>query len=253
MDVLNAAEQWLRGYLAGRDGRAPEKRLLEAGQEHGHTAANLNRAKEHLGVQTGELARGTSWSRWWWLPSAGYSEKDAKAAGLTPDRWPYGPNIDLTSRVRLVAWAKQHELKVARNSTPLCLTWLENGQCRGCEARGLGHDEFLLDHMSGWTLNGRPAVIVNHLYSVTGRDFEMLTAAVREHPGLQVSMPGVGWYGHSTVQIEVWNKAVRDEAARERATRAMRPPSGGSPADDVREGPAMPWAVDELGGANDIG
>ncbi|MGW6502947.1 hypothetical protein [Nonomuraea angiospora] len=220
MDELDAAEQWLRGYLAGRDGRAPEKYLLEAGAEHGHTAATLHSVKEYLGVVTGELAPRTKWSRWWWLPSAGYSEGDAKAAGITGyNHWPYGPNIDLTSRVRLVNWAKKHGLKVARHDAPLCLKWLENGRCRGCDVKGPGHDEFRLDHMSGWTRNGRPAVIINHPYFVTDRDFELLATAVRDHPGLRVSMPGFGWYGHATVQVEVWNKDVEDEAERERRAR----------------------------------
>ncbi|GAA4924428.1 hypothetical protein GCM10023334_029120 [Nonomuraea thailandensis] len=38
-----------------------------------------------------------------------------------------------------------------------------------------------------------------------------------------------------------------------RHRQAPYPDDGRSPADDVRDGLAMPWVVDELGGANDIG
>jgi hypothetical protein len=130
MDALDAAEQWLRGYLTGRDGMAPEPYLL----------------------------------------------------------------------------------KVARHSAPLCLTWLEHGRCRGCDRRGSGHLEFRLDHVSGWMRDGRPAVIVNHPYHLTSRDFAHLARAVEQHPGLEVSMPGSSWYGRSTIQIEVWNTTLQDEA-----------------------------------------
>lgn len=213
MDALDAAEQWLRGYMAGRKGMAPEKDLLEAGEAAGHSAVALHRVKERLEVLNGELAPGTRWSRWWWLPSAGYSKEDAKAAGITSyTKWPYGPNIDLWSRVRVVSWAREHGLKVAPHGAPLCLTWLEKGQCRGCGARGREHDGFRLDHMSGWTLNGQPAVIVNHPYDLTDSDFGLLAVTAEQHPGLRVSMPGAGWYGNATIQIEVWNRAIQDKA-----------------------------------------
>jgi hypothetical protein len=192
---------------------AKEKDLLEAGEAAGYSALALRRVKERLEALSSELAPGTKWSRWWWLPSAGYSKEDAKAAGITSDaKWPYGPNIDLWSRTRLVNWAKRHGLKVARQGAPLCLNWLEKGQCRGCDIRGQGHDEFRLDHMSGWTLNGLPAVIVNHPYSLSDRDFSLLATTGEQHPGLRMSMPGVSWYGNATIQVEVWNRAAQDKA-----------------------------------------
>ncbi|WP_162794820.1 hypothetical protein [Nonomuraea lactucae] len=207
MDKLDAAEQWLRGCLAGRDGMAQEKHLLEEGAKAGHAANALRQVKERLGADSGELSPGTKWSRWWWLPEATYSAADAKLVGITGNNWPYGPNIDLRSRAQMVAWAKPLGLKLARSTAPLCLKWLEAGRCRGCDSGGL-HDEFHIDHMSGWTLNGTPAVIVNHPYDLTGDTIRDLAAAA-EIPGLSVSSPGGGWYGNPTVQIEVWNEAVR--------------------------------------------
>lgn len=206
--VLDAAEQWLQGYMVGKDGRAQEEHLLEAGAKVGHSAAALRRAREHLGINSEELSRGTKWSRWWWLPSATYSTADARAVGITRDSWPYGPNIDLSSRVRLVAWAKHRGLRAAQRSAPLCLKWLEEGSCRGCGTRS-GHDEFRIDHMSGWTLDGIPAVIVNHPYHLGADDIKRL-AAVSENPALSVSSPGSGWYRASTIQVDVWNSAVQD-------------------------------------------
>ena len=206
--VLDAAEQWLQGYMAGKDGRAQEEYLLKEGAKVGHSAAALRRAKVSLGINSEELSRGTKWSRWWWLPSATYSATDAKAVGITRDNWPYGPNIDLNSRVRLVAWAKHRGLKVARRTAPMCLRWLEKGSCRGCGHMS-GHDVFRIDHMSGWTLDGVPAVIVNHPYHLGNDDIKRL-AAVSENPALSVSSPGSGWYRASTIQIDVWNSAVQD-------------------------------------------
>ena len=206
--VLDAAGQWLQGYMAGKDGKAREDRLLEEGAKVGHTAAALRNAKVRLGINSEELSRGTKWSRWWWLPSATYSTADARAAGITRDNWPYGPNIDLSSRVRMVAWAKERGLKAARLSAPLCLKWLEKGTCRGCGTRS-GHDEFRIDHVSGWTLDGTPAVIVNHPYDLGDDDIKRL-AAVSDNPALSVSSPGSGWYGAWTIQVDVWNSAVRD-------------------------------------------
>lgn len=42
MDELDAAEHWLRGYLAGRQGMAPEKHLLEEAAKAGHKPNTLH-------------------------------------------------------------------------------------------------------------------------------------------------------------------------------------------------------------------
>ncbi|WP_431897900.1 hypothetical protein [Nonomuraea sp. bgisy101] len=206
VDKLDAAEQWLRGYLAGRDGMATEESLLKEGSKAGHADADLRQAGARLGVDAATLAPGTKWSRWWWLPEATYSAEDAQLVGMKRDTWPYGPNIDLRSRVAMVAWAKRHGLRPARSTAPLCLTWLEKGRCNGCDAPR-GHTAFYLDHMSGWAKDGVPAVIVNHPYHVSGSTVQWLSEA-EARPGLHVSVPGRSWYSSATVQVEVWNSAV---------------------------------------------
>ncbi|SDI55118.1 hypothetical protein SAMN05421505_1687 [Sinosporangium album] len=212
-----ATEQWLHGYLLGSGGMAQDERLLEHAAEAGHATNALHRAARRAGIQTGELSRGTKWSRWWWLPGVTYTQADAKLVGITSEwDWPYGPNIDLRSRVAMIEWAKGHGLRLARSSAPLCPTWLEQGRCRGCDKRG-GHHHFRLDHMSGWTRGGAPAVIVNHPYGLGADDVRYLDEAT-ESGLLTVSVPGAGWYGHSTIQVELWATAAYDAATKARLT-----------------------------------
>ncbi|MFF4417066.1 hypothetical protein ACFYY8_31485 [Streptosporangium sp. NPDC001559] len=208
MDKLDAAEHWLRGYLAGNDGMAPEDHLLKAAAEAGHTVAALRHVRDRLGAVSDTLSPAAEWSKWWWLPEASYSAADAKQVGITRTNWPYGPAIDLRARTAMVAWAKEKGLRLATPSAPLCLAWLENGKCRGCGK--YDHDMFRLDHASGWTKDGAPAVIVNHPYDLDENDLRLLSDAA-DRPGLHVKSPGAGWYGHSTIQVEVWNSTVYEE------------------------------------------
>lgn len=59
------------------------------------------------------------------------------------------------------------------------------------------------DHVTGWTRDGRPAVLVSQPY--TQPTVEGITADLAEEcPGVTVRVdPAGGWYGHGTSFVEL--------------------------------------------------
>lgn len=133
-------------------------------------------------------------------PSIGLP-RDTRGRGLF--RWPYGPNIDVAARIRMLDWATTHGLTyVDRAHT--CLTWLRGGRCgRSCyEPRPAW-----LDHVTLWGREGAPAVLVAQPYHLDDRDGFQLGILDRE-PGLRLELRAEGsWYGFGTWFVGLWKEA----------------------------------------------
>ncbi|MFE2617101.1 hypothetical protein ACFXA2_26250 [Micromonospora chalcea] len=133
------------------------------------------------------------------------SDLDNQAAelGILTERsgWPYGPNIDVISRQRLIEWAG--ELGVSLASTRCQnLHWLQVGRCgvRYCEAL-----PGWADHVTRWKRDGGPAVLVAQPYGLNAHDLADLDQ-VADDDRLHVEIVDEGWYGHGTTMVEVWNR-----------------------------------------------
>lgn len=125
-----------------------------------------------------------------------------KARGVTPGRWPYGPNLDVPTRERMLDWAERHDLRLSTRGRR-CLHWLRKGRCAVAECL----DDFLhrdwMDHVTTWTRHGRPAVLVAQPYHLRDDDAADL-ADLDDDPALHVQVSDESWYGHGTWFVGVW-------------------------------------------------
>lgn len=138
---------------------------------------------------------------------------DARAAGIGLQRdrhggefwtylWPYGPNIDVDARARVLDWAEREQLRMAPLRRRRCLCQLRHGRCVRL------HDDepdvlHWRDHASLWLAGDSPAMLVAQPYRITGDDVEQLDA-LAEDPELEVNISAnSSWYGHGTWFIEV--------------------------------------------------
>lgn len=139
---------------------------------------------------------------------------DTRAAGIGLRRttgrspfsayaWPYGPNVDVAARARMLDWAEGHRLRLAQRGHR-CLRWLRTGRCRWCDAGDGAGLRPWLDHVTTWTRDGAPAVLVAQPYHLDGQDLEDL-AVVTDDPALRLELAEHGsWYGHGTWYIGIW-------------------------------------------------
>lgn len=135
---------------------------------------------------------------------------DARAPGVGVERtepgmrnayaWPYGPNVYVAMRVAMLDWAETHDLRETTRAHP-CLHWVRTGRC----SRWRCYDSHpgWMDHVTRWTRNGRPAVLVGQPYHVSVDGYAAL-ALVDADPAFTVEIRNDGWYG-SGVFIAVWN------------------------------------------------
>ncbi len=126
---------------------------------------------------------------------------EARAVGITGDRWPYGAHVDTRARRPLVDWATAGNLRYSENAR--CLHWIARGRCiDGLCAEGHGSRHWL-DHVTGWTRDGKPAVLLAQPYGLGTDDIADL-ATVAEQWHLDVRIDGTGWYGYGTTFVELW-------------------------------------------------
>lgn len=119
--------------------------------------------------------------------------------------WPYGPNVDVGARQRMVEWAEKKQLRIAYPSYK-CIHWLKKGRCgrRLCRwpDQNLSH---WWDHATAWTYKGKPAVIVSQPYQL-GKDGQQELAKLAEDPDLYVEVQPESWYGHGTIFIGIYRR-----------------------------------------------
>lgn len=136
----------------------------------------------------------------------------ARAIGIRDDEsWPYGPNIDAQSRLECLCWAEAYKLKLS-HVTP-CLHWLTKGRC-GVAVCGQNQAKAgfeWVDHVTGWTRGGKPAVLVAHPYGLFAQDIAALSELTQAH-GLWLFINGTGWYGHGTTFVQLWRQPMDSDA-----------------------------------------
>lgn len=136
------------------------------------------------------------------------AELDRRAKPILAGQdWPYGPNIDVRSRQRLVDWAEPIGLKRAKTSCQE-LHWLRKGRCGVVACTRMGR---WMDHVTRWSLDGRPAVLVAQPYGLMNDD----VAALGQVAGFDDLIVHIGhrggWYGYGTTFIELWRADARQQ------------------------------------------
>jgi hypothetical protein len=87
------------------------------------------------------------------------------------------------------------------NPHTACLDWLRTGRCPHHCACPIGG---WLDHVTAWTRDKKPAVLVAQPYGLTGDRLAELAEIDRADNGLEVHIDGTGWYGHRTTFVGIW-------------------------------------------------
>lgn len=138
----------------------------------------------------------------------------ARRRNLGLDDWPYGV-MARPEQERMLQWAENSHLRYA-DTNLRCPHWLIRGRSSDIAGRyskrgshlyeDINHTDcrgtYGLDHVTCWTLKGKPAVIVSQPYNIYTKQLQMLGALANEE--LRVKIHGRGWYGHTTVCLEVW-------------------------------------------------
>jgi len=127
-----------------------------------------------------------------------------RAIGIKRSRYPYGPNIDVDSRERMLDWAEAEGITAAPLERHVCLSWILERPCRRarCYLTTTARQQFA-DHLSGWLRDGKPAGLVSHPYALDKAGTDAL-AAITTHHQLSLEVRGEGWYGSSTYQVAIW-------------------------------------------------
>jgi hypothetical protein len=100
---------------------------------------------------------------------------------------------------RKAEWAKARGL---RSSHGQCLHWIARGRCAAGWCRENHTDHAWMDHATGWTKDGKPALLLCQPYQLGEEDFRDLLL-VAERFNLKFSVHGCGWYGFGTVAVEL--------------------------------------------------
>lgn len=124
-----------------------------------------------------------------------------KEIGVRRGRWPYGPNLDVAARQRMVEWAEHHRLTLA-DPMHRCVTWLLKGACRSQACR-LAPVPSWLDHVTAWKRDGQPAVLVAQPYRLDRVDGLEL-GALSAHPHIRLELRADSFYGHGTWFVGLW-------------------------------------------------
>lgn len=142
-------------------------------------------------------------------------ELDERAAvvGLTRTRWawddvyayPYGPNVHLDMRARMLDWARDNGLQLV-DRHHRCVAWVRTGGCRSITCRTSLASAWL-DHVTCWSRNGAPAVLVAQPYHLSGQSVEEL-AGLDADPQLRVEVSRDSWYGLGTWMVGVWREGA---------------------------------------------
>jgi hypothetical protein len=114
--------------------------------------------------------------------------------------WPYGLHVDQKARRGMVAWAEKHGLRYQLGAD--CLHWLLTGSCTAeiCLDRNT-YD--WMDHVTGFSRDGFPAVLVCQPYGLHGTDIVGSLARLGIEYDLDVHIDGTGWYGHGTTFVQL--------------------------------------------------
>lgn len=130
----------------------------------------------------------------------------ARGVGIRADRgWPYGlchRGADPKARLRMVEWAETQGLKLSKGQ---CLHWLASGRCTRYAECGRRYS--WQDHLTGWNIDGKPALLLAQPYQIDGDGIADL--AQIEGQGYETHLDTNGWYGCGTITVEIWIPAQR--------------------------------------------
>jgi hypothetical protein len=98
-------------------------------------------------------------------------------------------------------WIKQRKLRYSPSGH--CLHWLKSGRCNVFPCMDGGWD--WMDHTSGYIDPAGHRTLICQPYNFS--DVASLAAACKRL-GLRAVVHGLGWYGHSTVCIELITEAT---------------------------------------------
>jgi hypothetical protein len=128
---------------------------------------------------------------------------NARKIALDIVHWPYGANAGsdvVKTRLALLDWAEARKVKLSRADP--CLRWIKTGKSY-YDGGHLYHP--WMDHLTAWTRNGKPAILLAQPYHLCPDDLRHLASL--EASGLDISIHGRGWYGYGTVCIEITAEA----------------------------------------------
>lgn len=118
--------------------------------------------------------------------------------------WPYGPNVDVAARARMLDWAGAHGLQLA-DPRHRCLDWLRGGRCARATCRS-GPRAAWMDHVTAWTHGGKPAAFVAQPYHLSVGDVAGLDG-IGTAPELSIEIRSESWYGHGAWFVGIWRAA----------------------------------------------
>lgn len=125
----------------------------------------------------------------------------ARALGMR--EWPLGVDTP-EARAAMLGWAEQNHLRYSDRG--YCLHWLTRGRCSGgtgpCRQNKTLDGYAWLDRVTGWTRQGKPAVLVAQPNPYPGRAEDVKTVANNWRVTIICNDTG-GWHG-GTMFIAVW-------------------------------------------------
>jgi hypothetical protein len=143
----------------------------------------------------------------------------ARDLGFEADFWPPYGVLEPGGQEQMMGWAEANGLRYSREK---CIHWLmprDTGDLArsytksGQESRDVHLDGrcsriyYGFDHVTSWTRQGRPAVLVSQPYDIEST--ELLRIWELKRDGFSVLFHQQGWYGHGTFTTEVWAPGER--------------------------------------------
>jgi hypothetical protein len=143
-----------------------------------------------------------------------YDPLTRRRQAIGMEQWPYGVQ-DPPQQEEMLDWAERHNLRFSYTNR-ICVHWLLAGRASDIARRytktgseisdsihySRCHYNYGFDHVTCWTRDGRPAVLVSQPYRISSDAMKKLKAL--EHDGLIVRVHKDGWYGSGTFCVEIW-------------------------------------------------
>ncbi|MEV6927417.1 hypothetical protein AB0M46_23330 [Dactylosporangium sp. NPDC051485] len=130
--------------------------------------------------------------------------------------WPYGADIDVAARQRLIAWAEEHNVKLAKTRCQ-GLHWLRTGRCGVSLCKRAGR---WMDHVTSWTNHDGPALLLAQPYGLMPDDVIQL-GGLATSGEFKVQIDGNGWYGYGSVAVELWRPGAYETSSQQRVSEVL--------------------------------
>jgi hypothetical protein len=111
---------------------------------------------------------------------------------------PYG--VDNQNKAQFTAWLAARGYRYSDRGQ--CVHWIARGGCHVAVCRETRSEHRWMDHVTGWTKDGKAALLLCQPYALRTDDIRDLMATAARFE-LDVTVHGDGWYGNGTVAIEL--------------------------------------------------